>query len=81
MSPTSLIVIGFLLALLAMSFAFSGGAVIVALPVAAIGIAAVAVIDINRRRKQAKDVHDFRQQAKAEKTEFSDRDQETLVSE
>jgi hypothetical protein len=81
MSPLSLIIIAFLLGLLAMSFAFSGGAVFVAIPVAAIGIAAVAAIDIGRRRKQAMSMQDFRQQASADEVEFTERDQETLVSE
>jgi hypothetical protein len=81
MSPLSVIVIAFLLGLVAMSFAFAGGAVIVALPVAAIGIAAVMAFDFNRRRQQAKQIHDHREQAKAENVEFTSRDKETLVSE
>ena len=71
----------FLLGLLAMSFAFGGGAVIVALPVVVIGIVLVAVADFRRRRKQVDNVRGLRDEAKAEKVEFSDRDQETLLSE
>ena len=81
MGPVSLIVVAFLLGLVVMSFAFGGGAVIVALPVALLGIAAIAFVDFNRRRKQAKQVHDFREDAKAESLEFTERDKETLVSE
>ena len=81
MSGTSTVAIAFLLALVAMSFAFAGGAVIVALPVAAVGIAAVALFDLRRRRNQAADVHEFREQAKAEKVDFTERDKETLTSE
>jgi hypothetical protein len=81
MSPLSLIVVAFLLALVAMSFAFAGGAVIVAVPVAAIGIGIIMALDFGRRRKQAKQVHEFRDQARTEKVDFTARDEETLVSE
>jgi hypothetical protein len=81
MSGMSTVVIAFLLALVAMSFAFGGGAVIVALPLALVGIAAVGFFDLRRRRKQAANVHEFRDQAKTEKVEFTERDKETLVSE
>jgi anti-sigma factor RsiW len=81
MSPLSLIVAAFLLGLAAMSFAFGGGAVIVALPVALLAIAAIGFLDFSRRRKQAKQVHNFREDAKTEGVEFTARDKETLVSE
>jgi hypothetical protein len=76
-----LIAAAFLLGLAAMSFAFGGGAVIVALPLAVLAIGAIAAFDFSRRRQQAKQVHDFREDAKAEGVEFTDRDKETLVSE
>jgi cytochrome c-type biogenesis protein CcmH/NrfF len=53
----------------------------VAIPVAVICIGIMMALDFNRRRKQAKEVHDFREQAKAEKVDFTARDEETLVSE
>ena len=81
MSPLSVIVTAFLLGLVAMAFAFAGGAVIVAIPVAVIGIGIVMAVDFNRRRKQAREMHDFREEAKAEKVDFTARDEETLVSE
>jgi len=80
-SGAALIVMAFVLGLLAMAFAFSGGAVIVALPVAAVAIVAVGLIDLRRRRKQVEDVREFRDQAKAEKVDFTERDKETLASE
>jgi hypothetical protein len=81
MSPLSLIVIAFMVALAAMSFAFAGGAVFVTLPLALIVIGAVAAVDIRRRAKQAQSPKEFREKARAEKTEFTEKDQETLVSE
>jgi hypothetical protein len=71
----------FLLGLVAMSFAFGGGAVIVAIPLAILAIGAIAAFDFSRRRQQTKQVHDFREDAKSEGVEFTDRDKETLVSE
>ena len=81
MSPLSLIVVGFLLALVAMSFAFAGGAVIVTLPLAAVGILVVGLLDFRRRREQSQDVQHLREQASAESVEFTERDKETLSSE
>jgi cytochrome c-type biogenesis protein CcmH/NrfF len=71
----------FALALVAMSFAFAGGAVIVAIPVALLAIGIAALVDFNRRRKQATSIHDHRQRAENDKVDFTERDQQTLVSE
>jgi hypothetical protein len=73
------VVSAFALALVAMSFAFAGGAVIVAVPVAFIAIGIAALVDFNRRRKQAASIHDHREQAREHKVEFTERDKETLV--
>lgn len=81
MSPVTLIVIAFLVALPVMAGAFAGGAVIVALPVAVIGIATIALLDFNRRRKRARSMGEFRDQAKAQRVDFTDRDRETLTPE
>ena len=79
MSPLTLVVAAFLLALPVMAFAFAGGAVVVALPVAVIGIATIGLLDFNRRRKQSQDIGRFRDEAKSQKVDFTDRDQETLT--
>jgi hypothetical protein len=76
-----LIVAAFLIGLAAMSFAFGGGAVIVAIPLTLLAIGAIAAFDFSRRRRQDKQVHDFREDAKSENVEFTDKDKETLVSE
>ncbi len=77
----STIVGAFGLALIAMSFAFAGGAVIVVIPVVLVALALTGFIDMNRRRKQAQRIHDHREQAKTEQVEFTEDDQRTLVSE
>jgi Flp pilus assembly protein TadB len=80
-SPVTVIVIAFLVALPVMAGAFAGGAVIVALPVAVIGIATIALLDFNRRRKRARSMGELRDQAKAQRVDFTDRDRETLTPE
>ena len=81
MSPGALIGVALVLALVAMSFAFAGGAVVVAIPVALLLAGGIVMFDMNRRRKQLKDVQQFREEAKAEKVEFTERDKESLASE
>ena len=77
----TLIVGAFAGALVAMSFAFAGGAVIVAIPVALVAIAIAGLIDMRRRQKQIGDVRELRDDASAEKVDFTERDKETLISE
>jgi uncharacterized membrane protein len=81
MSPLTVVIAAFAIALVVMSFAFSGGAVIIALPVAFVAIAVATFLDVRRRREQARSIHDHREQAKTESVEFTERDQRTLVSE
>ena len=81
MSPASLMIVGFMLAVVAMSFAFAGGAVIITIPLALIVIGVVAFMDYRRRHEQGKSVEEFREQAPAEKVDFTERDKETLTSE
>jgi small basic protein len=76
----TLVVSAFALALVAMSLAFMGGAVVVALPVAFVAIGIAAFSDLRRRRKQATSIHDHRERARTDKVEFTERDQQTLVS-
>jgi hypothetical protein len=77
---TTIVVAAFALALVAMSLAFMGGAVVVALPLAFLAIGVAAFVDFNRRRKQAASIHDHREQAQTDKVDFTERDQQTLVS-
>ena len=81
MSGFTIVVAAFALALVAMSLAFMGGAVVVALPVAFVAIGIAAFVDFNRRRKQAANIHDHREQARTDKVDFTERDRQTLVSE
>jgi hypothetical protein len=53
----------------------------VALPVAVVALGVAAYADLSRRRRQAASIHDHREQARTDKVEFTERDQQTLVSE
>jgi hypothetical protein len=75
------VVAAFALGLLAMSLAFMGGAVVVALPVALVAVGIAAFVDLNRRRKQATSIHDHREQARTDKVDFTERDRQTLLNE
>ena len=81
MSGFTIVVAAFAVALVAMSLAFMGGAVVVALPVAILGVGIAAFVDFNRRRKQAASIHDHREQARTDKIDFTERDRQTLLSE
>jgi hypothetical protein len=75
------VVVGaFALALVAMSFAFAGGAVIVALPLALIAVGIAAFVDVSRRRKNAQSIQAHREDAKTDKVDFTARDRETLFT-
>jgi predicted membrane protein len=74
-----LIVAAFILALIAFSFAL--GAPIFAVPIAIAGALLLGAADFQRRRKQTRQMHEFRDEAKADKVEFTERDQRTLSSE
>jgi hypothetical protein len=79
MSVLAIIVGAFILALIISSLVFGVG--IIAIPVVLIVVAAVGLLDLNRRRRQARMIHEHREQAKTESVEFTERDQRTLVNE
>jgi hypothetical protein len=78
MSGLTIAVTAFAVALVVMSFAFMGGAVVVAVPLAIILVALTAFIDLQRKRRSAESIHSHQRD---EDVDFSERDQRTLVSE
>jgi hypothetical protein len=78
MSALAIVVAAFLLALVATAFAFGVG--ILAIPIAVIAIGIVAAMEFAKRRKQATTLHDQRERARTEKVQFTERDEQTLVS-
>jgi hypothetical protein len=78
MSGLTIAVAAFAVALVVMSGAFMGGAVIVAVPLAIVLVALTAFIDLQRKRKSAESIHSHQRE---EDVDFTERDQRTLVSE
>ena len=78
MSGLTIVVAAFAVALVVMSGAFMGGAVIVAVPLAIVLVALTAFIDLRRKRKSAESIHSHQRD---EDVDFTERDQRTLVSE
>jgi hypothetical protein len=72
------IVGAFALALVVMSFAFMGGAVVVAVPLALLAVGVAAFVDLKRRHKSAQSIHVERTD---DDVDFTERDRRTLVSE
>ena len=78
MPGLTLVVAAFAAALVAMSLAFMGGAVVVAIPLALVAIAIAAYMDLRRRREAAQSIHSHRAD---DEVDFTERDRSTLVSE
>jgi hypothetical protein len=78
MSPLTIVVTAFAVALVVMSGAFMGGAVIVAVPVAILLVATVGLLDLRRRRNSARQIQSEQPERDVE---FTERDRRTLVSE
>ena len=75
----ALVVAAIVLALIAVSFAL--GALIFAVPIVLVGAVVLGTADFRRRREQARQMHEFREEGKSQSVEFTPRDKETLVSE
>jgi hypothetical protein len=78
MSPLTIVVTAFAVALVVMSGAFMGGAVIVAVPIAILAVAVAVIVDVMRKRKGARGIQSHQPD---EDVEFTERDRRTLVSE
>jgi uncharacterized membrane protein len=75
----------FVIAIVALVFgaivgaAFAFGSPILGIPIALAGIALIGGFEVLRRRRQAVDIHTFREQADAQKTDFTPEDRRTQV--
>ncbi len=78
MSPVSIVVVAFALAMVVLSFAVGGGQIFL-IPIALILLAAAGLLDLRRRRQATRRMQDHRDQAKTQGVDFTDRDQQTLV--
>ena len=56
------------------------GLFVLGVPLFVVGVVVIGVLDFRRRRRHVGDIKDFRDQAKAEEIEFTERDQRTLAN-
>jgi len=78
MSGLTVVVAAFILALIASAFLFGAG--ILAIPIFIVGVAVMGAMDFNKRRKQATMLQAQRERARTKKVNFTERDEQTLVS-
>ena len=75
---------GFLLGLAALIGAtvmlLYSGLFVIGVPLFVVGLVVIGVLDLRRRRRHTGEIKEFRDQAKAEEIEFTERDQHTLAN-
>jgi MFS family permease len=68
-------------ALLVASLAWGGPGVLIAVPLVLVIGAAFGLMRLNQRRRQVQSLHEQRERASTHKVDFTERDEQTLVSE
>ena len=81
MSALTTVVGAFVLALVVASLMWGGAGLVIALPVALIVLGVAFALNFNNRRKSAATIHEQRERARTQKVDFTERDEQTLVSE
>jgi len=81
MSALTTVVAAFALAFVVISLAWAGPGVVIAVPVALVAIGIAATLDYTKRRRHTASLHDQRERARTQKVDFTERDEQTLVSE
>ena len=81
MTPLTTIVGAAIVAILAATLFWGGAGLVIALPLLLLVGAIVFVLSIKKRRDSAASLHAHRERARTEKVDFTERDEQTLVSE
>jgi uncharacterized protein (DUF58 family) len=81
MSVLRTVVGAFVLALLVATLMWGGAGLVFALPAALVVLVAIFTLNLNKRRKSAATIHEQRERARTQKVDFTERDEQTLVSE
>jgi cytochrome c-type biogenesis protein CcmH/NrfF len=81
MSVLTTVIGAFVLALVVASLMWGGAGLVIALPVALIVLGVAFALNLNKRRKSAATIHEQRERARTQKVDFTERDEQTLVSE
>jgi fatty acid desaturase len=81
MSAFTTVVAAFVLALVVASLMWGGAGLVIALPLALVVLGVAVALNFNKRRKSAATIHEQRERARTQKVDFTERDEQTLVSE
>jgi hypothetical protein len=81
MSVLTTVVAAFFLALVVATLMWGGAGLVIALPLALIVLGVAFALNLNKRRKSAATIHEQRERARTQKVDFTERDEQTLVSE
>jgi hypothetical protein len=71
----------FALAFVVGSLAWAGPGVLIAVPIALVAVGIAGLLDLRKRRNQVTSLHEHRERARTNKVDFTERDEQTLVSE
>jgi len=71
----------FVLALVVATLMWGGAGLVFALPAALVVLGVAFALNLSKRRKSAATIHEQRERARTQKVEFTERDEQTLVSE
>ena len=71
----------FVLALVVATLMWGGAGLVFALPAALVVLGVAFALNLSKRRKSAASIHEQRERARTQKVEFTERDEQTLVSE
>jgi hypothetical protein len=80
MSALTTIVGAFMLAFVVASLFWGGPGIVLALPVALVVLGVAFLVDLRRRSREAGTSRDLQDRARKHKVEFTERDEQTLVS-
>jgi hypothetical protein len=81
MSVLTTVVAAFFLSLVVATLMWGGAGLVIALPVALLVLGVAFALNLNKRRKSAATIHAQRERARTQKVDFTERDEQTLVSE
>lgn len=79
MSGASLVIAAVVAGLLVGTLLLMGAPGLLGLPIVAVVIVVLGVLELRRRRGEAQSMQGFRDEAKADPVEFTDRDKQTLA--
>jgi predicted PurR-regulated permease PerM len=81
MSVLTTVVAAFFLSLVVATLMWGGAGLVIAIPVALVVLGVAFALNFNKRRKSAATIHEQRERARTQKVDFTERDEQTLVSE